>query len=319
MEEKPSITGSQRWVRVYIHWRSDLSQQPMRVSIAGHMTSLRHNDEQSRRFEAIEIPLKANPKCICVDATFGNVGIGLGTSLLIYGFCTKTVAETKIRHRDIKCLLHLEFKFKIHQVALCEDYLACSSSRELQVVKLKNTICPGPDVGDCPGVSTNKRPGTPRVNQRQESSSGSLSLNKPSNFSDLPVFRSREPYPSSSTQQGKPTPTSLVIVEEATTTYKAGDNKECPDNPILDKREDKVDAPEGEKVSSIGPVPNVSGKSLKVFKRIMRKGRVTLQGRATTSEMLRDTGEILGPFDNPVDCPVSVEYEGKLLITFQLV
>lgn len=59
LEEKPSKFGTQGYVRVYLNWMADLTQHPMRARMAGHITSLRHDDgNDTPRFEVIELPLK---------------------------------------------------------------------------------------------------------------------------------------------------------------------------------------------------------------------------------------------------------------------
>ena len=41
-----------------------------------------------------------------------------------------------ISFRDVKCILELEFVFKIHRLSLCEEFLVCASTTECQLVQL---------------------------------------------------------------------------------------------------------------------------------------------------------------------------------------
>ncbi len=67
----------------------------------------------------------------------GTLAVGIGSTALIYGFCSKVVVETKERYRDMKCLLELTFSFDIKQISVCEEFIACASDRDFQVVRVK--------------------------------------------------------------------------------------------------------------------------------------------------------------------------------------
>lgn len=42
--------------------------------------------------------------------------------------------------RDVKCILELDFAFRIHRLSLCEEFLVCASTTECQTVQLN--FCP---------------------------------------------------------------------------------------------------------------------------------------------------------------------------------
>ncbi|ELU17388.1 hypothetical protein CAPTEDRAFT_225731, partial [Capitella teleta] len=126
-------------LRIYLNWQADLSKYPMRVRVAGNMKSLRysmHDNDSARRLQAVEVPLKSSPVCIAADEHTGNLAVGFHKTVLIYGLCCKREANTDIIYEDFKCLLELQFSFKVREVAICEEFVLAVSVREFQVVKL---------------------------------------------------------------------------------------------------------------------------------------------------------------------------------------
>ena len=301
LEEKDSGSDSQCWIRVYLNWRADLSSQPMRASIAGHMTSLRHVDDDKSRFEVVELPLKGNPQCITVDPTNGAIAIGLETTLLVYGFCTKTVAETNIQYRDIKCLLELQFSFEVLQVAFVEDYLAVSSQNEVQVVMFKMPLRPAPDIADCTGSSVAKLRGddTSKTGQSQ----GATAIN------GLLAFENRTTY----------TPSPSQSSHSSQSSNGPGCAIDPANNYIIEDEhfvqwtfDDTTDVTIAmTKKTKSSKMASVAAASAHALKTIMLKGLATVQGKKHQPGRRQENGELLGPVDNPLDCPVTVEYEGK--------
>jgi len=128
-----------RSVRIYRNWHANRDGQPMRARVAGHSTSIRYDEDLEDRFEVIEIPLKGDPTTLAIDGHTGILGVAIGKTLLVYGMCNKIVAEGNgHKYYDIKLLLELEFSFDIHSLALCEEYIACASYHQFQVVKVNN-------------------------------------------------------------------------------------------------------------------------------------------------------------------------------------
>lgn len=299
------MSGSQTAVRVYLNWRTDLSTQPMRALIAGHMTSLRHTDGDGTRFEVVEIPLKGNPKCLSVDKTFGAIAIGIGHNVLVYGFCTKVEADTKAQHKDIKCLLDLEFSFDIHHLAIMEDYIAVCSESEVQVVMLKSPTCPGPSFEDCTGKSRAGSLG--QANATQEKNNTASSSNHDTPVRELVGFENRSNYTPSPSQTSQ---SSGASVECGTGGRKADGlifDDEHFVNWRFDDSEDTIAVPTQQRSTKISSVAAASAHALRT---IMLKGIATVQGKKQKAVRLPNNGELLGPVDNPIDCPVSVEYEG---------
>ena len=109
----------------------------MSVRVAGQNTSIRHDEAEIKRFEVVEIPLKYDsPRCIGVHSHTGNLAIGVAKTVLVYGLCCKTVADTDKKYEDMRCLLELEFSFPIYHLSMCEEFIVCCSHTKLQVIKL---------------------------------------------------------------------------------------------------------------------------------------------------------------------------------------
>jgi hypothetical protein len=127
-----------RVLRIYLNWQADLSKNPMRVRVAGNLKSLKYaaEEDEGQRLQAVEVPLKASPVCIACDDHTGNLAVGFHKTVLIYGLCCKREANSDLIYEDFKCLLELQFSFKVLDVAICEEFVLAISKREFQVVKL---------------------------------------------------------------------------------------------------------------------------------------------------------------------------------------
>ena len=146
LESSGSSEGS---VQVYLNWRADLSQNPMRARVGRWTwTSMRQCErEGDKRMEVVAIPLKHRARCIGIDGSTGNLAIGVGSGVLVYALCCKIAGGDNgslCGYEDMKCLLELTFSFKVRKVALSEEYIAVASDVQVQVVRLNMKSIPPP-------------------------------------------------------------------------------------------------------------------------------------------------------------------------------
>lgn len=118
----------------------------MKVRIAGQVTraKARHTGPvvNADQLVVIEVPLKRPATCI---ATYGkNVAVGIKDTVLVYA-CDRIDDMS----RDVRCILELEFGFKVRRIELCEEFIMCSSGMECQIVQLNFDTAVKSEIG-CP-------------------------------------------------------------------------------------------------------------------------------------------------------------------------
>ena len=114
-----------------------MKRGPIKLAIAGQMTRKRSGQPQNKQqVTAIEIPLKMDPDCIAVDVENRNFAVAIRKQLFVYTLFSKQVADTKTMYSDIKRILDLEFRFNIKLVDMCDEFIACSSKNECQIIQL---------------------------------------------------------------------------------------------------------------------------------------------------------------------------------------
>lgn len=119
----------------------------MKVRIAGQVTraKARHTGPvlNADQLVVIEVPLKRPATCI---ATYGkNIAVGIKDTVLVY-----TLDRIDELSWDVRCILELEFGFKVRRIELCEEFVMCSSGMECQIVQLNfDTTSEKSEIG-CP-------------------------------------------------------------------------------------------------------------------------------------------------------------------------
>lgn len=130
---------------MYTNLAAIANGHPMKVRIAGQVTrakarqtSLMPNVDQ---LVVIEVPLKRPATCI---ATYGkNIAVGIKDTVLVYA--CDTIEDMS---RDVRCILELEFGFKVRRIELCEEFIMCSSGMECQIIQLNFDESEKPEIGN---------------------------------------------------------------------------------------------------------------------------------------------------------------------------
>ena len=105
----------------------------MKVRVAGHVT----NTSQSDTFEVIEIPVRQQPVFVATCPSTGNLAVATDGRVYLYSVCNVLISRTTQMVQEAKLLMEFQFSFPIQEIALCENYLACCSAKETQVVKTR--------------------------------------------------------------------------------------------------------------------------------------------------------------------------------------
>ncbi|CAH1774216.1 unnamed protein product [Owenia fusiformis] len=119
-------------VFIRIYWNSDIQNLgPLRQS--NHQDSPEHeNGEQ----DMYEIASKDSPSYIASCDKSGNLAVSYNATVSVYSVranaLTNGASEKQVKH-----LIDLRFSFPIHEIAMCEDYIACSYHQIVQVIKLE--------------------------------------------------------------------------------------------------------------------------------------------------------------------------------------
>ncbi|KAG1663173.1 Hermansky-Pudlak syndrome 3 protein [Nymphon striatum] len=122
------------YVRVYLNWWMGDKDQTMKARIAGRVTPSCQSVEAS--FEMVEIPLPQGAQGICCCQKSGNLAVIIGSTISIFVLSVKVHDISKLKFVDFNHLANVQVSFKIKQISMCEDYVACSNTKELQVFRV---------------------------------------------------------------------------------------------------------------------------------------------------------------------------------------
>ncbi|XP_045621945.1 BLOC-2 complex member HPS3 isoform X2 [Procambarus clarkii] len=135
LETKPARHGGDhRYVRVYLHWDQDNTNQPMRARIAGRVTP--SSQSGVTNLEMVEIPLRKPAEFIACCQSTGNIAVACGISVTVFKFCQKTHDISKIKFIDFEELIELDMAFIVKEVAISEDLIGCVSESEAHIFQI---------------------------------------------------------------------------------------------------------------------------------------------------------------------------------------
>ncbi|KAI4454775.1 hermansky-pudlak syndrome 3 protein [Holotrichia oblita] len=144
------------FVRVYVNWDNIATMQqskmthsgvslgssecgmvqPMRARIAGRVTPTTNQSELGS-LEMIEIPVKRNPQQIQCCQVTGNIIIQMNKTITMYTFGVKTHDISKLKFIDFEeAPLSVDLSFYPRDIAICENYIACSSNDTLHMFRV---------------------------------------------------------------------------------------------------------------------------------------------------------------------------------------
>ncbi|XP_069957344.1 BLOC-2 complex member HPS3 isoform X3 [Cherax quadricarinatus] len=135
LETKPARHGGDhRYVRVYLHWDQDNTNQPMRARIAGRVTP--SSQSGVTNLEMVEIPLRTPAEFIACCQSTGNIAVACGITVTVFKFCQKTHDISKMKFIDFEELIELDMSFIVKEVALSEDLIGCVSESEAHIFQI---------------------------------------------------------------------------------------------------------------------------------------------------------------------------------------
>ncbi|XP_042207790.1 Hermansky-Pudlak syndrome 3 protein-like isoform X2 [Homarus americanus] len=135
LETKPARHGGDhRYVRVYLHWDQDNTNQPMRARIAGRVTP--SSQSGVANLEMVEIPLRKPAEFISCCQSTGNIAVACGISVTVFKFCQKTHDMSKLKFIDFEELLELDMSFIVKEVDISEDLIGCVSESEAHIFQV---------------------------------------------------------------------------------------------------------------------------------------------------------------------------------------
>ncbi|XP_071522877.1 BLOC-2 complex member HPS3 isoform X3 [Panulirus ornatus] len=135
LETKPARHGGDhRYVRVYLHWDQDNSNQPMRARIAGRVTP--SSQSGVANLEMVEIPLRKPAEFIACCQSTGNIAVACGISVTVFKFCHKTHDISKLKFIDFEELIEVDMSFIVKEVAISEDLIGCVSESEAHIFQI---------------------------------------------------------------------------------------------------------------------------------------------------------------------------------------
>lgn len=135
LETKPARHGGDhRYVRVYLNWDQDNTNQPMRARIAGRVTP--SSQSGVANLEMVEIPLRKPAEYIACCQSTGNIAVSCGISVTIFRFCHKTHDISKLKFIDFEELIELDMSFIVKEVAISEDLIGCVSESEAHIFQV---------------------------------------------------------------------------------------------------------------------------------------------------------------------------------------
>ncbi|KAK4302345.1 hypothetical protein Pmani_025562 [Petrolisthes manimaculis] len=135
LETKPARHGGDhKYVRVYLNWDHDNTNQPMRARIAGRVTPSSQSNEAN--LEMVEIPLRKPAEFVTCCQSTGNVAVACGISVTIFRFCQKTHDISKIKFIDFEEFMELDMSFIVKEVAVSEDLIGCVSESEAHIFQV---------------------------------------------------------------------------------------------------------------------------------------------------------------------------------------
>ncbi|XP_066989982.1 BLOC-2 complex member HPS3 isoform X2 [Macrobrachium rosenbergii] len=135
LETKPARHGGDhRYVRVYLHWDQDSTNQPMRARIAGRVTP--SSQSGILNLEMIEIPLRKPAEFVACCQTTGNIAVACGITVTIHKFFQKTHDISKLKFIDFEEIIELDMSFIVKEVAISEDVVGCVSESEAHIFQV---------------------------------------------------------------------------------------------------------------------------------------------------------------------------------------
>lgn len=135
LETKPARHGGDhRYVRVYLNWEQNSTNQPMRARIAGRVTP--SSQSGVANLEMVEIPLRKPAEFIACCQSTGNIAVACGISVTVFRFCEKTHDLSKVKFIDFEEYMELDMSFIVKEVAVCEDIIGCLSESEAHVFQI---------------------------------------------------------------------------------------------------------------------------------------------------------------------------------------
>ena len=283
LEIKTSKKSHQTSVRVYKNWRSIGSaaaqSQPMRIFVAGHISD--DNSSHGNRLELHEIPLKHSAQCINTCNSTGHLAIGMDEFVYIYSFSSHGSFKQEkdiSSYRYIKCLLRIRFMFLLQDVAICEDFIACVSDHEMQVIQLNWN-----EGNDCATESKGShfRPSCDTENGASSLFLSNKETTKPKKVHFADDLSDSDDYDKPSISEGF-----------ESKFYQNGDKSY---EVTWSKEEDYVQVVEHSKVTNDSPVVMSTARSLR-----------------------DDIDEVIGPVEEVQFCPFAVEYTGDLVLQTHL-
>ncbi|KAL8564480.1 hypothetical protein ACOMHN_017622 [Nucella lapillus] len=140
LEQKKSWKSVSRYIRLYLNWHLELSprsgKQRTKVRMAGKAHSLHSSKEYVPQLEVVELPLDGTVTALDVCRHTGNFAVAFGREVKLFHIVEKTVANTARTYQDVEPFLELCWNFEVISLSLCEEYLACCSSNQMQAIAI---------------------------------------------------------------------------------------------------------------------------------------------------------------------------------------
>ena len=197
----------------------------------------------------------------------------------------------------MKCLLELSLTFPVRSISLCEEFVACGSHSEIQVIQLKGYKPPTPT----PDVSTDH----PLKRNLPE-----LSYTE---ISELRLARQKSYSPSISQMSAGSAPNredsnEYIVDDEYHVTWNFDESDD--EKPLMSQQEQvrrPFFASRGAKAKTVTHPARLHNRKTIILKSMRH------HENAKQQQMLRELqrkGVLFGPVEAPQDCSVTVEYEG---------
>ncbi|KAK3803563.1 hypothetical protein RRG08_023282 [Elysia crispata] len=142
VELKKSWKGMTKSVRVYLNWEHSgqhgASKQRARVRVAGK-SHIQHasGGHAATQVEIIEVPVDGNASSIAVCNYTGNFAIASGPEVKLCSLVEKTIPNSDNTYLDIEVFLELCWSFHVLSISLCEEFIVCCSTKEVQGIRVR--------------------------------------------------------------------------------------------------------------------------------------------------------------------------------------